>query len=103
MKTIALPQLLLLPLASLLNDVPRSAAQETRDKPSAACSPWSANYWGDARITTQAEANEYLCFRRVVGSLTLIESGGEPIVMPKLQGVIGDLRIVFASATRAQT
>jgi hypothetical protein len=97
MKKLALLQLLLLPIAGLLNDVPNLAAQDT--KPSALCSPWSANYWGDARITSQAEADEYACFRRIVGSLTLIQSSERPIVMRKLHGVAGDLRIVFSAAT----
>jgi hypothetical protein len=98
MKKLALLQLLLLPVAGLLNDVPNLAAQDT--KPSAACNPWSANYWGDARITSQAEADEYACFRRIVGSVTLIQSSEKLIVLPKLHGVAGDLRIVFSAVTR---
>lgn len=96
MKTIALLQLLLLPLACLLHEVPVTAAQDT--KPSAECNPWSANYWGDVRISTQAEADEYACFRRIVGSVTLIETTAKPILLPKLYGVVGDLRIVFSNA-----
>jgi hypothetical protein len=100
MKTLALLQLLLLPIAGLLHDVPNLAAQDT--KPSALCSPWSANYWGDARITSQAEADEYACFRRIVGSLIVVQSSGKPIAMPKLHGVTGDLRIVFSAASELE-
>jgi hypothetical protein len=96
MKTIALLQLLLLPLACLLHDVPTTAAQES--KLSADCNPWSANYWGDVRISTQSQADELSCFRRIVGSVTLIQTLAKPIVLPKLHGVVGDLRIVFSTA-----
>src|SRR3954464_14135673 len=100
MKTIALLQLFLLPLACLLQDVPLTAAQEA--KPSAECNPWSANYWGDLRISTQAEADELACFRRIVGSLTLIQTSAKPIVLSKLHGVVGDLRIVFSTAATGE-
>lgn len=59
------------------------------------CNPWSANYWGDALITSQAAADEYACFRRIVGSLTVVQSGPKLIVLPKLRGILGDLRVVF--------
>jgi hypothetical protein len=93
MKALALLQLLLLPLAGLLQDALPAAADG--GSPSAQCNPWSANYWGDAVITSQAAADEYGCFRRIVGSLTLIQSGPKLIVMPELRGVIRDLRVVF--------
>jgi hypothetical protein len=93
MKTLALLQLLLLPIAGVLHE-PRSAAADG-GAPSAACNPWSANFWGDAVITSQAAADEYACFRRIVGSLTLIQSGPKLIVMPKLRGILGNLRVVF--------
>lgn len=75
-----------------------TAAAADGGSPSAACNPWSANYWGDAVITSQAAADEYACFRRIVGSLTLIQSGPELIVMPELRGVLGNLRVVFAGS-----
>jgi len=89
MKALAL----LLPLAVLLQDTLPAAADG--GSPSAECIPWSANYWGAAVITSQAAADEYGCFLRIVGSLTLIQSGPQLIVMPELRGVIGDLRVVF--------
>ena len=87
-----LPLLLLL---LLFQDVAVSDAQAA--KPSASCNPWSANFRGEVRIASQAEADEYTCFRRIIGSLTVVQSTATPIVMPKLRGVIGDLRIVFAT------
>jgi hypothetical protein len=93
MKSLVILQLLLLPAAGLSQSALPAAADG--GAPSALCNPWSANYWGDAVITNQAAADEYACFRRIVGSLTLIQSGPELIVMPKLRGVIGDLHIVF--------
>jgi hypothetical protein len=84
-----------LALALVLVYVPNTVAEDL--KPSAACNPWSANYWGDIRITTQVEADELACFRRVVGRLTLVQASATPIALPKLRGVVGDLHVVFAS------
>jgi len=88
--------LYVLALALVLAYVPNTVAEDL--KPSAACNPWSTNYWGDILITTQAEADELACFRRVVGHLTLVQASATPIVVPKLRSVVGDLHVVFASA-----
>ena len=84
--------LLLLPLLFVIDAAPAAAESGA---PSALCNPWSANYWGDALITSQAAADEYACFRRIVGSVTVVQSGPKPIVLPKLRGILGDLRVVF--------
>ncbi len=90
MKTLAFT----LALVALAVVQPLAAQHAVRPKPSAACNPWSANYWGDVVIRSQADADELACFRRVVGSLTVIETDA-PIVLSKLHGIVGNLRIVF--------
>jgi hypothetical protein len=122
MKKLALLQLLLLPLAGFLHDVHGAAALQSTpaavggeasaapavkttataaaQKPSAACTPWTPNFWGDVRIASQVDADEYACFRRIVGSVTLVQSKDAPIVLPKLHGVVGDLRIAFTNVKR---
>lgn len=85
----------ILSLAFVLGYAPGITAEEL--KPSAYCNAWSANYWGNARVTSQAEADEFACFRRVVGNLTIVQASAAPLVMPQLRGVVGDLHIVFAS------
>lgn len=87
-------------LALVLAYVPNTVAEDL--EPSATCDPWSSNYWGDTRITTQAEADELGGFRRVVGTLTLVQASATPIVVPKLRRVVGDLHVVFASGVREQ-
>lgn len=85
----------ILSLALVLGYAPMLTAEEL--KPSAYCNAWSANYWGNARVTSQADADEFACFRRVVGNLTVVQASATPIVMPQLRGVVGNLHIVFAS------
>lgn len=95
MKPPTLLLLLLLPML-LVSYVPVTAAQDF--KLSADCNPWSSNYWGDVRITSQTEADQLACFSRIMGSVTLVQSDSKPIVLPHLRGIIGDLRIVLAMA-----
>ena len=108
MKKLALIQLLLLPITGIVYDVTAVAADGGAQSPppSAACNPWSLNYWGDVTVTTQAEADEYSCFRRIVGSLTVVHSSAAPIRLPKMRAVLGDLKVVFrqpiTSLDRAQ-
>ena len=88
-------QLGLVAIAGVVHIVDPARADD-RPNPSAACNPWSANYWGDVVIRSQAEADEYACFRRVVGAVKLVQSNDAPFVLPQLQGVVGSVEIVLS-------
>ena len=119
MKKLALLHMLLLPLAGLLQDVDSARANEhvtaaasgesraTASPPAepitdAGCNPWSANYWGDLTIDTPQAADRFACYRRVVGSLTIAAAGSEPIALPNLRAVLGDLRMELSGAAQGR-
>ena len=102
MRTLTILQLLLLPLATLIHESSAAFAQTApKPNPSAQCNPWSTSYWGDAVIESQADADEFACFRRIVGKVTLIPSSEAPFVLPTLHGIVGSMRVAFPrTATR---
>jgi hypothetical protein len=107
MKTLVLFQMLLLPLASLAQDaqptiVQIQAAQDAADLAGRACSPFSVSYRGDVVIHTQAQADKYQCYRRILGSLTIVQPGLGTIRLPKLRAVNGDVHIVHRAGQHDQ-
>lgn len=99
MKTLVLFQMLLLPLASFAHDaqptiVQVQAAQDAADLAGRACTPFSVSYRGDVVIHSQAQADNYQCYRRILGSLRIVQPSMGTIRLPKLRAVQGDVHIV---------
>ena len=60
------------------------------------------DFRGDVVIHSQAQADKYQCYRRILGSLTIVQPRMGTIRLPKLRAVQGDVRIVHRAGQHDQ-